>query len=611
MKFRISLAGRRKAIVLATTSALVAAGLVGVATNTAYAQSGCTVNYVKQWDSVPGFGANVTITNHGPALNGWTLTFTFPGNQQITNGWIARWSQSGQNVTAQNETWNANLPTGASVTPGFNGSYSGTNTNPNQFRLNGTLCTGPSQSSPPPSSPTQSSPPPSSPTQSSPPPSSPTQSSPPPGQRVDNPYANAAVYVNPDWRANAQAGGAPSSISNQPTAVWLDRRAAITGGSEGNSTGLVQHLNNAVQQDQANGSTPTVIQIVIYNLPGRDCSALASNGELGPNDLPIYQSQYIDVIAEILGRAAYANLRKVTIIEIDSLPNLVTNVSGRPGAVALCDTMLQNGGYVNGVGYALDRLANVGAYNYIDAAHHGWIGWDTNDDETARMVCSAANANGATPADVHGLITNTANYSALEEPYVGDIFRSFGTSGQPVRSSTWIDWNQFNAELPFAQAFRTIYINNCPGTSQSLGMLIDTSRNGWGGAARPSGPSSSTDLNTFVNQSRIDRRIHKGNWCNQSGAGLGERPRANPASGIDAYVWVKPPGESDGSSSLIPVGPENPDGKGFDQMCDPDYGGNVRNGNNLSGALDNSPVSGRWFQAQFEQLLANAFPPVS
>ena len=45
---------------------------------------------------------------------------------------------------------------------------------------------------------------------------------------------------------------------------------------------------------------------------------------------------------------------------------------------------------------------------------------------------------------------------------------------------------------------------------------------------------------------------------------LGERPRATPASGIDAYVWVKPPGESDGSSSLIP----NNEGKGFDQMYD-------------------------------------------
>src|SRR5690606_21193334 len=168
------------------------------------------------------------------------------------------------------------------------------------------------------------------------------------------------------------------------------------------------------------------------------------------------------------------------------------------------------------------------------------------------------------------------------------------------------------------QAFRNRLVSE--GFSSNIGMLIDTSRNGWGScvqtpcqplqSTRPTGPSSSTDLNTFVNESRIDRRIHAGNWCNQTGAGLGERPQANPAAGIDAYVWIKPPGESDGSSQLVPVGPDNPDGKGFDRMCDPTYGGNERNGNSLSGSLPNAPVSGAWFSAQFQQLMANAYPPL-
>ncbi|WP_035702796.1 glycoside hydrolase family 6 protein, partial [Glycomyces tenuis] len=91
--------------------------------------------------------------------------------------------------------------------------------------------------------------------------------------------------------------------------------------------------------------------------------------------------------------------------------------------------------------------------------------------------------------------------------------------------------------------------------------------NGWGGDYRPSGPSSSTDPATFVDESRIDQRIQKGNWCNQAGAGLGERPQASPEAWIDAYVWIKPPGESDGASEEIP----NDEGKGFDEMCDPDY----------------------------------------
>src|SRR5690606_40927407 len=66
------------------------------------------------------------------------------------------------------------------------------------------------------------------------------------------------------------------------------------------------------------------IQVVIYNLPNRDCSALASNGELriSENGFNRYKTEYIDPIADILDDPQYANLRIVTIIEPDSLPNL-------------------------------------------------------------------------------------------------------------------------------------------------------------------------------------------------------------------------------------------------------------------------------------------------
>ena len=173
-----------------------------------------------------------------------------------------------------------------------------------------------------------------------------------------------------------------------------------------------------------------------------------------------------------------------------------------------------------------------------------------------------------------------------------------------TRLSSWIDHNQFNDELTYAQAFRNQAVS--AGFASNIGMLIDTSRNGWGGAARPTGPSTLADLNARINASRIDRRIHKGNWCNPSGAGLGERPRTAPAAGIDAYVWIKPPGESDGSSSLIP----NDEGKGFDAMCAPGNPNNPRNNNSETGALPNAPLSGHWFQTQFTQLLQNAFPPL-
>ena len=43
-------------------------------------------------------------------------------------------------------------------------------------------------------------------------------------------------------------------------------------------------------------------------------------------------------------------------------------------------------------------------------------------------------------------------------------------------------------------------------------------------------------------------RTEPGNWCNIKGAGLGERPQAAPAPNVDAYLWIKVPGESDGTA---------------------------------------------------------------
>ena len=74
-------------------------------------------------------------------------------------------------------------------------------------------------------------------------------------------------------------------------------------------------------------SAPSLVEIVIYDLPGRDCAALASNGEIPATaaGLTEYETQYIDPIASILSQFATSNIRVVAIIEPDSLPNVVTN----------------------------------------------------------------------------------------------------------------------------------------------------------------------------------------------------------------------------------------------------------------------------------------------
>ncbi|KOU77926.1 cellulose 1,4-beta-cellobiosidase [Streptomyces sp. MMG1533] len=562
------------------TAMLAALALVAGASGTAFAvvpgdvgaaAIPCTVDYKvqNQWDT--GFTAAVTITNNGAAKSSWALKWSYAGNQKVTSGWNAKISQSGTAVTAANESYNGTLATGGSASFGFQGTYSGSNAIPATFTLDGVTCNVDDGGG------------------------GPTDPPDPTGPKVDNPYSGAKVYVNPEWSAKAAAEPGGSRISSQPTGVWLDRIAAINGANGG--MGLRDHLDEALTQK---GADELVVQLVIYNLPGRDCAALASNGELGPTEIDRYKTEYIDPIAAILADAKYAALRIVTTIEIDSLPNLVTNTGSRPTATPQCDVMKANGNYQKGVGYALNKLGDVAnVYNYIDAGHHGWIGWDDNFAASATVMKEAATSEGATVNDVHGFITNTANYSALKE---NNFTINDSVAGKSVRESKWVDWNRYVDELSFAQAFRNQLVTT--GFNSGIGMLIDTSRNGWGGAARPAGPGATTTVDTYVDGGRYDRRIHIGNWCNQSGAGLGERPQANPATGIDAYVWMKPPGESDGSSQAI----DNDEGKGFDRMCDPTYTGNPRNGNNLSGALPNSPLSGHWFSAQFQELMKNAYP---
>ncbi|KOV90057.1 cellulase family glycosylhydrolase [Nocardia sp. NRRL S-836] len=104
----------------------------------------CKVAYsASNWGGGNGFTAGVTITNTGTgAIDGWTLAFGYANGQQVTPpGWGATLAQSGGNVTATNLAWNRALAPNASVSIGFNGTFSGSNPAPASFTLNGQACT--------------------------------------------------------------------------------------------------------------------------------------------------------------------------------------------------------------------------------------------------------------------------------------------------------------------------------------------------------------------------------------------------------------------------------------------------------------------------------------
>ncbi|WP_158854901.1 pectate lyase [Saccharothrix deserti] len=133
---------RTAGIAAAVSVAALTGGLVMAVGTNANAAVGCRVDYTvtNQWQG--GFGANVTVTNLGDAVSGWTLEWSFSAGQKVTQLWGGEFSQSGSAVTVRNASYNGSLATGASVTPGFNGSWSGSNPVPSSFKLNGVVCTG-------------------------------------------------------------------------------------------------------------------------------------------------------------------------------------------------------------------------------------------------------------------------------------------------------------------------------------------------------------------------------------------------------------------------------------------------------------------------------------
>ena len=97
--------------------------------------------------------------------------------------------------------------------------------------------------------------------------------------------------------------------------------------------------------------------------------------------------------------------------------------------------------------------------------------------------------------------------------------------------------------------------------------MIDTSRNGRAGV-----------------------RSQSSHWCNIEVAGLGERPRAAPAPNVDAYFWIKVPGESDGTSDAK--------APGYDATCV------------SSDSARDAPAAGVFFPAYLLKLVEHANPPV-
>ncbi|HLI71981.1 MAG TPA: cellulose binding domain-containing protein [Ktedonobacteraceae bacterium] len=118
-------------------SHLAALGLGGGAITPTPSAPGVTITYQSsQWTG--GFTANVTITNAGTvSYDGWTLQFTFPGDQHITTMWNGSYTQTGETVTITNVSYNGTIAGGQSISFGFQGTWTSNDTSPTTFLFNG------------------------------------------------------------------------------------------------------------------------------------------------------------------------------------------------------------------------------------------------------------------------------------------------------------------------------------------------------------------------------------------------------------------------------------------------------------------------------------------
>ncbi|KAF8665661.1 hypothetical protein AX16_000114 [Volvariella volvacea WC 439] len=348
-----------------------------------------------------------------------------------------------------------------------------------------------------------------------------------------NPYVGKQIYANKSYAQKLQV-----------TIDYFDAQGDSLNAARTRPVQKIANIAPLIQEastHQRLTDKSQIIQLVVYNLPDRDCAAKASAGELKLEEDGFNKYKaYIDSIARELSTPLARGLTFAVILEPDSLGNLVTNLG-----VPKCAGAAQ--AYKDGVSYAISKLQHRNVHLYIDAAHGGWLGWNDNLAPTATLFAEVLR-NAGPGARVRGLATNVSNYnhynSTNREPYT--------------------EWNNSWNEQLYAQQLAPHLV----AAGFPAHFIIDQGRSGQTGI-----------------------RAEWGYWCNIKDAGFGIRPTTDTGDAlVDAIVWVKPGGESDGTSDT--------QAERFDEMC---IGPN---------AHTPAPEAGEWFNEYVIELVKRADPPL-
>jgi endoglucanase len=395
-----------------------------------------------------------------------------------------------------------------------------------------------------------------------------------------------------------------ADMVNTPQAEWLTggtprevRRQART---------YVRHARNRVAV------------LVVYNVPGRDCSQYSAGGA---GSDAAYRA-WIDGLVAGLGRA-----RAMVLVEPDGLANLPSDC---PAAYPGQDIAALTAARIADIAYAGQQIeiADPNSLVYLDAGHSAW---HSVGDMAQRLYQAGVGG-------LQGFFLNVSNYQYTpNSDYYGTWLSDCLAYATPVNSAhaavaagdfgscgdeyynggpanNWVggamspygEWSDTSSEAELNTAgVDSRYAQELGNVAPTAHFVVDTSRNGTGPA----------DMSTYAgapyNQSAATvAALQAGNWCNPPGRGVGVRPAAHPASTsfplVDAYLWVKTVGESDGQCNI------EGGARAWDYTTYNPWNWSAAqqlHNDPLWGVED--PAAGAWFDQQALQLARNAVPALS
>jgi endoglucanase len=307
-----------------------------------------------------------------------------------------------------------------------------------------------------------------------------------------------------------------AGLETTPTAVWFD------GGTPAQAA-LKAKLT--VTAAAVEGTVPV---LVAYDVPGRDCAQYSAGGALDEAD---YEA-WINGLAGGIG-----NGKAVVILEPDSLGNMPSDCNLSSSVYPFTDS--ERIAEISYAVSALEQDPNVSVY--LDGTHSAWQSVGTI---TQRLLEAAVQ-------DAQGFFLNVSNYQPT--PELIDYGTWISDCIAMVTDSANADYNNPSAcasqYYPATQSDFSTWDLTTQWYAQNMGdavatthFVIDTSRNG-------NGPNNMQEYANppYDQAASVISTLASGNWCDPPGAGLGIRPTANTGVPLlDAYLWVKVPGESDG-----------------------------------------------------------------